>query len=188
MINVVITMERVLLHICCAPCSVRCIDTLRSEGIEPVGYWYNPNIHPYTEYRNRKETLIAHAAAVGLRLEINNAYALRPFLRAVYPDFANRCETCYRLRLDETARYAAEHGFEAFTTTLLISPYQNHELIVHVAEEAAQKHGVSFLYRDFRPSFREGQEFAREQSYYMQKYCGCIFSEEERYRKHKVID
>lgn len=180
-------MEQTLLHICCAPCSVRCIETLRQEGIEPVGYWYNPNIHPYTEYRARKETLIAYAADIGMRLELNNAYALRPFIRAVYPDFEHRCETCYRLRMEETARFAAEKGFHSFTTTLLISPYQNHELIVKTAEEAATRYGVSFLYRDFRPYFREGQEAARGKGFYMQKYCGCVFSEEERYRKDKVI-
>ena len=180
-------MNKTLLHICCAPCSIGCIRSLRKEGIEPVGYWYNPNIHPYTEYRARKETLIAYANDIQLRLEINNAYALRPFIRAVYPDFENRCQTCYQLRMDETARYAAEHGFDSFTTTLLISPYQQHEAIVAAAEHAANTHGVLFLYRDFRPLFQEGQAVAREQELYMQKYCGCIFSEEERYRKQKVI-
>ena len=91
------------------------------------------------------------------------------------------------MRLDETARYAAEHGFDSFTTTLLISPYQNHELIVRVANEVGAAHGVTFLYRDFRPHFRDGQAIAREKGFYMQKYCGCIFSEEERYRKQKLI-
>ncbi len=180
-------MNNTLLHICCAPCSIACIRSLREEGIEPVGYWYNPNIHPYTEYRMRKDTLVAYAKEVNMRLEVNNAYALRPFIRAVYPDFENRCRTCYRIRMDETARYAAEHGFESFTSTLLISPYQNHEAIVQAAQEAAKAHGVTFLYRDFRPLFREGQDMAREQELYRQKYCGCIFSEEERYRKQKVI-
>jgi predicted adenine nucleotide alpha hydrolase (AANH) superfamily ATPase len=160
---------------------------LREEGIEPVGYWYNPNIHPYTEYRSRKETLIGYAKDIGMKLEVNNAYALRPFLRAMYPDFGNRCETCYRIRLDETARFAAQQGFDSFSTTLLISPYQDHELIVRVGKEVAAAHGVDFLYRDFRPQFRRGQEIAREKGLYMQKYCGCIFSEEERYRKQKVI-
>ena len=178
-------MERTLLHICCAPCAVRCIETLRDEGIEPTGYWYNPNIHPYTEYRSRKETLIAHAAAIGMALEVNNAYALRPFLRAVYPDFEHRCETCYRLRMEETARFAAEQGFESFSTTLLISPYQNHELLIEAGERAAKEYGVRFLYRDFRPMFREGQQKARDLGLYMQKYCGCIFSEEDRYKKKK---
>lgn len=83
------------------------------------------------------------------------------------------------------ARYAAENGFTHFTTTLLISPYQNHELLAQTAREAAQEFGVSFLYRDFRPYFREGQDRARAMGLYMQKYCGCIFSEEDRYRKRK---
>ncbi len=180
-------MKQTLLHICCAPCSVRCIETLRDEGIEPVGYWYNPNIHPYTEYRTRKETLVAYAAQMGMKLEINNAYALRPFIQAVAPDLDHRCAVCYRLRMEETARFASENGFDNFTTTLLISPYQDHDLIVKTAKEAAAKYGVTFLYRDFRPYFREGQEKARENGFYMQKYCGCVFSEEERYRKGKVI-
>jgi len=178
-------MSSTLLHICCAPCSVRCIETLRDEGIEPTGYWYNPNIHPYTEYRSRKTTLEEYAKAIHLPLIVNNEYGLRPFLQAVGNSFDDRCETCYRLRLEETARLAAERGFESFTTTLLISPYQNHELIVAVAKQAAAAHGVPFLYRDFRPTFKEGQQIARDSGFYMQKYCGCIFSEEERYRRKK---
>jgi predicted adenine nucleotide alpha hydrolase (AANH) superfamily ATPase len=174
-----------LLHICCAPCSITCIETLRREGIEPTGFWYNPNIHPFTEYRSRKTTLQAYAESIGMTLLVSDDYGLRAFVRAIYPDLEDRCETCYRLRMDETARRAAEEGFEAFTTTLLISPYQNHELLIATAEAAAKKHGVTFLYRDFRPTFREGQQKARELELYMQKYCGCVFSEEERYRKKK---
>ncbi|MBS6511702.1 MAG: epoxyqueuosine reductase QueH, partial [Clostridiales bacterium] len=83
------------------------------------------------------------------------------------------------------AKYAAEHGFASFSTTLLISPYQNHELLRQTGERAAEQYGVSFLYRDFRPYFKEGQQRAREMELYMQKYCGCIFSEEERYTKKK---
>ncbi len=96
-----------------------------------------------------------------------------------------RCSRCYEIRLEGTARYAAEHGYEQFSTTLLISPYQNHDLLRETGEYMAQKHGVAFLYRDFRPYFREGQQKAREMELYMQKYCGCIFSEEERYQKKK---
>jgi predicted adenine nucleotide alpha hydrolase (AANH) superfamily ATPase len=92
-----------------------------------------------------------------------------------------RCAFCYRLRLEKTARYAAENGCDAFSTTLLISPYQNHELIKEIAGELAVLYKVQFLYRDFRPRFREGQREARKAGYYMQKYCGCIYSEEERY-------
>ena len=176
---------KTLLHICCAPCSIMCIDTLRAEGIEPVGFWYNPNIHPVTESKMRKNTLVEYAKSVGMKLEIRNEYGLREFIRGVYPDFNNRCGYCYRTRLEAAAAFAAEQGLESFSTTLLISPYQNHELLRATGEEAAQKYGVSFLYRDFRPYFRDGQDRARELGLYLQKYCGCIFSEEDRYTKRK---
>lgn len=176
---------KVLMHICCAPCSIACIKQLREEGVEPTGFWYNPNIHPMLEYKTRKNTLVEYAKSIDLKLIIQNEYGLRAFIQAIYPDFNNRCGYCYRVRLEETARAAAENGFTHFTTTLLVSPYQNHELICKTAEEAAAKYGVQFLYRDFRPRFREGQDAAREAGMYMQKYCGCVFSEEDRYTKRK---
>lgn len=172
-----------LTHICCAPCSIACIQSLRAEGLEPTGLWYNPNIHPFTEYRARRDTLKDYAASIGLALEVEDIYGLRPFVRAVAGDIDGRCRVCYELRMEETARFAATHGFEAFTTTLLISPYQNHDLLRQTAEAAAARHGVAFLYRDFRPLFRDGQQQARELGLYMQKYCGCVFSEEDRYRR-----
>lgn len=177
---------KTLLHICCAPCSVACIASLRAEGIEPTGYWYNPNIHPVTEYRLRRDTLKDFAKAIDLKLELNDTYGLRSFTAAVIGDLDHRCDHCYAVRMDETARFAAEQGFDAFTTTLLISPYQKHDRIIAAAEAAARKYGVTFLYRDFRPLFREGQEEARARGFYMQKYCGCIFSEEERYRAKQM--
>ena len=105
-------------------------------------------------------------------------------MQAVADDIPNRCVNyCYRARIAQTAKYAREHGFDAFTTTLLVSPYQKHEELKRVCEEMAEMTGVKFLYRDFRVGFREGQKKARELGLYMQKYCGCIFSEEERYQK-----
>lgn len=177
--------SKILMHTCCAPCSVYCIDTLRARGTEPVSFWYNPNIHPFTEYKLRKKTLIDYAESIKMKLIIKNEYGLRDFINAVYPDFDNRCWYCYESRLFETAKYASENGFERFTTTLLVSPYQNQELICSIAEEAAKKYSVAFEYHDFRVGFREGQEKARELGMYMQKYCGCIFSEEDRYKKKK---
>lgn len=174
---------KLLLHICCAPCSVACVQSLRAEGIEPVGYWYNPTIHPFTEYRQRRDTLTEYAQRIGMELRVNDEYGLRPFVDAVAGDIAGRCATCYAARMRETARYAAENGFTHFTSTLFISPYQKHELLRAAAEEAAEEFGVAFLYRDFRPLFRQGQAEARELGLYMQKYCGCVFSEEERYSK-----
>ena len=176
-----------LLHTCCAPCSIHCVDTLRQEGIEPVSYWFNPNIHPYTEYRSRKTTLEEYAKAINMRLVIDNTYGLRNFVKNVIDDLDHRCFYCYQVRLDETARYAAEHHFDSFTTTLLVSPYQKHEALIQAGETAAKKYGVPFLYRDFRPGFKDGQQKARELELYMQKYCGCIFSEEERYRMKQLL-
>jgi predicted adenine nucleotide alpha hydrolase (AANH) superfamily ATPase len=176
-------MEKTLLHCCCAPCSVSCIQTLRAEGIEPVGYWYNPNIHPYQEYKARRDTLMAYAPTIGMELIVEEEYGLRDFVQIVSDDIDGRCIHCYSMRLDRAAQYAAENGFTSFTSTLFVSPYQNHELMRAVAERAAARHGVTFLYRDFRPGFRDGQTQARENGFYMQKYCGCVFSEEDRYQK-----
>lgn len=174
---------KLLMHTCCAPCSIMCIEKLREEGIEPTLYYHNPNIHPCKEYRLRKKTLIDYAKSVGAKLILDNEYGLRKFLQRVFPDYDSRCEKCYRMRAFGTAKYAAENGFDTFTTTLLISPYQNHELIIKACEDAAEEYGIEFLYRDFRPFFKEGQEKARELGLYMQNYCGCIFSEEDKYRK-----
>ena len=176
---------KLLMHTCCAPCSVMCIETLRYEGIEPVLYFFNPNIHPLKEFKMRKNTLVEYSKSVGAKLILENGYGLREFIKGVYPDFDNRCAYCYRTRLETTAKFAADNGYDAFTSTLFISPYQNHELMKEIAGRAAEKYGVEFLYRDFRPYFKEGQEKAREAGLYMQKYCGCIFREEARYKKHK---
>ena len=116
-----------------------------------------------------------------------NDYALRPFVRAVAEDIAHRCVKCYEMRLLQTAKTAKEQGFDAFTSSLFISPYQNHPLKMEVAQKAAEEFGVTFLYEDFRPLFHAGQDFAREHGFYMQKYCGCVFSEEERDLKAKKI-
>ena len=172
-----------LLHICCAPCANACIDSLRQEGNEVTGFWYNPNIHPFTEYRARRNCLREYAKAIGLPLLEKDEYALRPFVREVAQDLENRCVKCYEMRLFETARVAKEQGFDSFTASLFISPYQNHDLMLDVANRAAEEYGIEFLCRDFRPLFKAGQEKARELGFYMQKYCGCVFSEEERYLK-----
>ena len=179
---------KTLLHICCAPCANQPIEVLRTDGIEVTGFWYNPNIHPFTEYRSRRNCLREYAQTIELPILERNDYGLRPFVREVASDIAGRCVKCYEMRLFETARQAAEGGFDSFTSSLFISPYQNHELMRDVAERAAHEYGVSFLYRDFRPYFKDGQTFAREHGFYMQKYCGCVFSEEERYlKKSKII-
>ena len=176
-------MTSVLLHCCCAPCSLSCIDPLRAEGIEPTAFWYNPNIHPWKEYQARRDCLAEYAPTIGMKLIVQEEYGLRDFVRHVADDIDHRCAYCYGHRIEETARFAAEHGYPAFTTTLLASVYQDHEAIAAAAERYAVQYGVEFLYRDFRPNFRAGNQRARELGFYMQKYCGCIFSEEDRYQK-----
>ena len=176
-------MEKLLLHICCAPCAVACVEQLRQEGVEPTGFWYNPNIHPYMEYRARRDTLIEYARSIDLALEIQDHYGLQEFTKAVAQQPQNRCTYCYTVRLAETARYARDHGFTAIATTLTVSPYQNRELIFAIGEQVAKQYGVTFLPYDFSPRYREGQAKAREKELYMQKYCGCIYSEEDRYQQ-----
>ena len=183
---------KLLLHTCCAPCSVYCIDALRKEGIEPTVYWFNPNIHPYMEYKARRDTLKEYTKSIKVEAIFEEDYGLREFCKNVIGDLENRCQQyCYPVRLEQTAKYAKEHGYDSFSTTLLISPYQNHEALKLVGEQMAKKYGVNFVYRDFRVGFREGQAKARELGLYMQKYCGCIFSEEmssfARQKKEKEI-
>ncbi|MBQ6593618.1 epoxyqueuosine reductase QueH [Candidatus Saccharibacteria bacterium] len=175
---------KLLMHTCCAPCSVYCIDSLRAEGIEPTVFWYNPNIHPYIEYKTRRDCLKDYCNSIGAEAIFMEDYGLDEFCKNVVNDIPNRCVNyCYKKRLTETVRYAAKHGYDTFTTTLLVSPYQKHEELIKVCQELEALSGVKFLYRDFRIGFREGQAKARALGMYMQKYCGCIFSEEDRYRK-----
>ena len=179
---------KTLMHICCAPCANMPIEVLRTDGIEVAGYWYNPNIHPFTEYRSRRNCLQEYAKTIELPLILKDEYGLRPFVREVAEDIEGRCVKCYEMRLYDTARQTAEGGFDSFTSSLFISPYQNHELMREVAQRAAKEYNVEFLYRDFRPYFKEGQERARELEMYIQKFCGCVFSEQERYlKKSKII-
>ncbi len=175
---------KLLMHTCCAPCSVYCIDSLREEGIEPTVYWYNPNIHPYIEYKTRRDTLKDYTASINVKAIFEEDYGLDKFCKNVVNSLETRCQDyCYPVRLEQTAKYAKENGYDTITTTLLVSPYQKHDIIKNLGEKIAEKYGLTFLYRDFRVGFREGQAKARELGLYMQKYCGCIFSEEDRYQK-----
>ena len=175
---------KLLLHTCCAPCSVYCIDSLRKENIEPIIYWYNPNIHPYKEYEARRECLKEYTKQINVNSIFEEDYGLREFCKNTVSDLENRCiNYCYKTRLEQTAKYAKQNGYDSFSTTLLVSPYQNQEAIKQIGEELAKEYGLEFVYRDFRVGFREGQNKARELGLYMQKYCGCVFSEEDRYSK-----
>lgn len=180
---------KLLLHTCCAPCSVYCLKKLREEGIEPTLFWYNPNIHPFEEYKARRDCLKSYAKEKNVELVLEDEYGLDEFLCNVLKDagerdfteiMLNRCkEYCYPKRLRKVYQYAKENGFDTVSTTLLYSIYQKHELLRDLCEFYAKEFGINFLYRDFREGWAEGQAEAREAGLYMQKYCGCVFSEEE---------
>jgi len=179
-------MAKLLMHTCCGPCSTYVIKRLREEGYTDItSYWYNLNIHPYTEYKLRLESLQKYTEMVGIPLIIEDYYGVREFTKAVSQNVDERCAFCYRKRMETAVKYAKEHGYDCFTTTLLVSPYQKHEEIIKVCEQLSKEYGIEFIYFDFRVGFREGQQMARDAGLYMQKYCGCIYSEEERYYYRK---
>jgi predicted adenine nucleotide alpha hydrolase (AANH) superfamily ATPase len=171
---------KLLLHTCCAPCSVYCIKTLRAEGIEPTLYWFNPNIHPYAEYKARRDCLRDYAKSIDVALVEDDAYGLDEFVCNVADKLTTRCQDyCYPKRLRQAFAYAKENGYDAISTTLLYSIYQQHDFIVKLMQLLSAEFGIEFIYRDFREGWQEGQDEARRIGLYMQKYCGCVFSEEE---------
>jgi predicted adenine nucleotide alpha hydrolase (AANH) superfamily ATPase len=172
---------KVLLHICCGPCVIFPLKMLRQEGHEVNGLFYNPNIHPRLEYRKRLLTLMAYAEQQQLSVDHPEDYPMEKFMRNVVFREDERCLHCYEMRLDYTARNAAGMDCDCFTTTLLYSKYQKHDLIREIAEKAARKHGVVFLYRDFRVGWSEGVRLSKEHGMYRQPYCGCLYSENERF-------
>ncbi|MFH1085031.1 MAG: epoxyqueuosine reductase QueH [Chloroflexota bacterium] len=173
--------RRVLLHICCGPCATYVVAWLRAQGADVCGYWFNPNIHPYSEHERRRQALAHYAQQVGLPVAWEAGYALVDFLRAVvgHERLGERCALCYRLRLNQAARAAAQGGYDAFATTLLISPYQDQRLIHQIGDEAAAAHGTTFHFENYRSGFHEHGRLAEAHGLYRQRYCGCIYSEWE---------
>lgn len=174
---------KLLLHICCAPCSAACIKVLREENIDIVGYWYNPNIHPFKEYDSRLKALKEYSKMINLNVIYDDFYGLDEFVKNTVNIIDNRCGYCYLSRMERVVKYAHDNGYDAFSSTLFISPYQKHDLLKSICEKLSKKYNIKFLYRDFRPYYELGREMFRETGLYMQKYCGCIFSERERYKK-----
>lgn len=177
---------KLLLHICCAPCATGVLKMLSSEGGYAIyGLYYNPNIHPEQENKARMASVLALSGDENFPVVTEEAMMLDFWKEKLKVEKALRCNTCYALRIDQMAKAAKEQGMDAFTTSLLISPWQDHETIKTLCEAAALKHGVAFLYRDFRPYYREGKNEAWKRGYYLQKYCGCIYSWQESDHKKK---
>lgn len=171
----------VLLHICCAPCAIYPLQELRARGMAVMGFFFNHNIHPYQEYRRRLETVRDYAGQVGLEVVYRDEYRLEEFLAKVASEPDRRCLYCYASRLKVAAAAAVELGLPYFTSSLLYSRYQNHEAIREIGEQIAARHGISFYYDDFRRGWQEGIRVSKERGLYRQQYCGCIYSEKERY-------
>lgn len=176
---------KILFHMCCAPCSTYPVKVLWEEGHELHGLFFNPNIHPYTEYKQRLDTVKEYCEKVNMPLIVIDEYNIEDFLRnCAYREIV-RCQMCYSMRLERAASVAKKGKFDAFTTSLLVSPFQKHEMLKKLGEAAGLKQGIEFSYRDFRSGFKEGREIATEMNLYRQQYCGCIYSEAERYLPKK---
>ncbi|UCE27684.1 MAG: epoxyqueuosine reductase QueH [Candidatus Coatesbacteria bacterium] len=176
---------RIFVHSCCGPCLIGVAETLRREGHEITAFWYNPNVMPYREYRRRRGAFREVCDRLNIKPEVADEYDLPLILgRVLAPaEKPGRCANCYGLRLNETARRVADGGYDAFATTLMISSRQDCDLVRGAAAAASNKHGVPFLDRDFRDVEESSHAAAREMGVHIQGYCGCIYSEEERYRK-----
>lgn len=172
---------RILLHICCGPCALFPLQQLRAAGHGVTGFFYNHNIHPYQEYARRRDTAMQMAEHEAMPLIMRDDYDLEGFLAHVAAEPDKRCSYCYSSRLRAAAEAAAEGGFDAFTASLLYSRYQKHDEIRELGEQLGNEYKVAFFYQDFRSGWQEGIRLSKEQGLYRQQYCGCIYSEKERY-------
>lgn len=177
---------KILLHICCGPCAAYTVKRLRDKADTVEGFFYNPNIHPVSEYMKRRESALRLSESLGFKIHFFRECFFEDFFRKIsFHEKEERCPLCWSLRLNKTAEYAQKNDFDGFCTTLLISPYQDHEQIKKIGQTQARKYSVEFRYEDFRPGFKESHHLSREMGLYHQNYCGCIYSERERLRTRK---
>ena len=179
-------MKKLLLHVCCAHCAAYTVEYWRQRGYEVSALWYNPNIHPYTEHQNRLEAMKTLTQKMNLPLTISEGYDMIEYFRRVVGHESERCRHCFRLRLSKTAETAREKNFSAFTTTLLISPHQKHDLLRKIGEELSEEKGIEFLYADLRKHYSDSRHLTKPLDIYRQQYCGCIYSEWERHANIKI--
>ena len=183
-----VKMKSVLVHCCCAHCAAYTVEYWREQGYEVSALWYNPNIHPYTEHQCRLEALKSLSQEMKLPLIVTEGYDFIEYFRRVAGHEAQRCHDCFRLRLSKTADIASRSGFGAFTTTLLISPHQKHELLHEIGDELAREKELKFLYADLRKRYSDSRHMTKDLNLYRQQYCGCIYSEWERYTDSVIAD
>jgi predicted adenine nucleotide alpha hydrolase (AANH) superfamily ATPase len=174
-------MESILIHSCCAHCAAYTAGYWREQGYEVSALWYNPNIHPYAEHQHRLAAMKALAEEISLPLIVTEGYDVIEYFRRVAgrEEEPARCRLCFRLRLTKAAEIAGEMGFSGFTTTLLISPHQKHDIIKEVGEEVAEETGIAFRYADLRKRYSDSRHITKGMNLYRQQYCGCLYSEWE---------
>ena len=173
-------MKKLFMHVCCAPCFVAPYYKLKEE-FEINAFWYNPNIHPTLEYIFRRDCVREFVKKENINYIEINEYGLLEFLENTLSNLSERCYYCYYKRLEVTAMTAKENGYDFFSTTLLYSKFQKHELIVEIANKIAAEYDIPFFYQDLRELWKEGIKLSKDKLMYRQQYCGCIFSEMERY-------
>ena len=171
------------MHICCAPCALFCFPRLKEKFNEVMGFWYNPNIHPLREYQKRLESVKKWAQKTSTQVIYQDSYGLRDFLREIVYREEYRCRICYYLRFKKTAIFAKKGKFDYFGSTLLVSPHQNQSLMKNGAKAVAKEYSIEPYLDSFKKGWKENRELSRSMGFYHQQYCGCIYSEEERYKK-----
>ncbi|MGM0417869.1 MAG: epoxyqueuosine reductase QueH [Thermodesulfobacteriota bacterium] len=175
---------KLLLHTCCGPCTVYPLEQLRKQNFDVMGFFYRNNIHPLSECLKREETLKEFADNNNLKMIWQKGYEIEEFLRKTAFRESERCTICYYDRLYAAVKLAKKGKFEYFSTTLLYSKQQNHEKIIETATSLGKQHGVKFYYEDFRKGWNYGIEKSKELGMYRQQYCGCIYSEKQRFIKY----
>ena len=179
---------RLLLHVCCAPCSSYCLEYL-SNYFDITVYYYNPNISKKEEYEYRLSEEKRFISIKEFKYPVKlteSEYRPEDFFAAVKglekePEGGARCKECFRLRLEKKKKKAKEQGFDYFTTTLTISPLKNAALLNEIGAEMGERYGVKWLYSDFKKKegYKRSIELSREYDLYRQNYCGCVFSRAE---------
>ena len=175
---------KLLLHICCGVCAIELIKKFRQDGYQITGYFYNPNIHPYLEFKKRMRAVEVLAEQEKIEVYYEKEYGLKNYLRAVVFKEDERCGICYDLRLKKTAEFARANNFDAFSSTLIISPQQNQALIKETGLKIVEDAGIKFIYDNVTDRYAQSKESAKQRCLYSQKYCGSVYSEYERYH-HK---
>jgi len=175
-----------LLHVCCAHCAAYTVNHWRDQGYRVIAFWYNPNIHPYAEHLKRLGAVQTLSHEMDFRLIGVPGYDMPSYFRAVAGNESERCRHCFGLRLGKVASAARDMGMAGFSSTLLISPTQRHEALREVGEAVAKDAGTNFLYADLRKRYSDSRRLTKPMEIYRQQYCGCLYSEWERYPGAKL--